>query len=222
MQPKTRLDLERARDEIEWVDDKDLVELESKSRFGAMALGFFTWGGGRLYVGDVAKGVGGIGALIGWIALSSVFPAALGPLVYAAGGTVAALWSHDGARKVNRFVATRSELQLREGAGPAGYRLLAAAAAVDPGLAPALPSFAAPQATGAHAATVDRLRKLAALHQGGVINETELHERKIDLFTELGNSSGDLDELLYALLPLRNEGVLSHDDFEFLKQVVAK
>ena len=200
------------------MEEDDLSELESKSRLGAAVLGFFTWGGGRLYVGDVGKGIAAIGGLIGWVALASIMPAALGPLVYMAGGTIGALWSNDGARRVNRFVATRSELQLREGPGPGAYRLLAGAAAVDPSLASALPAFGPPP-TSPHAETVDRLRKLAALHQAGVINEAELKDRKVDLFTELGSKSSDLDELMYALLPLRNEGVLAAEDFEFLKQV---
>jgi hypothetical protein len=221
VRPKTRADLERARDDIAWVDDDDLGELESKSRFGAALLGFFTWGGGRIYVGDVAKGIGGIGALIGWVALASVLPASLGPLVYMAGGTIGALWSNDGARKVNKFVGTRSELQLTQGAGPSGYRLLAGAAAVDPTLAAALPAFG-PAPSSPHAETVDKLRKLAALHQAGVINEAELKDRKIDLFTELGNKTSDLDGLMYELLPLRNEGLLLAEDFEFLKQVSAR
>lgn len=218
MRPKTRVDLERARDEIQWVEEDDLSELESKSRLGAAVLGFFTWGGGRLYVGDVGKGIAAIGGLMGWVALAAVLPAALGPLVYMAGGTIGALWSNDGARRVNRFVATRSELQLREGPGMGAYRLLAGAAAVDPSLASALPTFGPPP-TSPHAETVERLRKLAALHQAGVINEAELKDRKVDLFTELGSKSSDLDELMYALLPLRNEGVLAAEDFEFLKQV---
>lgn len=218
MRPKTRADLERAREDIAWVDDDDLGELESKSRVGAAVLGFFTWGGGRLFVGDLAKGIAGIGALIGWVALSSVLPASLGPLVYMAGGTIAALWSNDGARKLNKFVAVRSQLQLTQGAGPSGYRLLAGAAQVDPSLAAALPQFGPPP-TSPHAETVEKLRKLAALHTAGVINEAELKDRKVDLFTELGAKTPDLDELMYALLPLRNEGVLGAEDFEFLKQV---
>jgi hypothetical protein len=52
-----------------------------------------------------------------------------------------------------------------------------------------------------------------------VINEAELKDRKVDLFTELGSKSHDLDDLMYALLPLRGEGVLLAEDFEFLKQV---
>ncbi len=221
MTPKTRLDLERDREDIAWVDDRDLSEVESKSRLGAAILGFFTWGGGRLYVGDVGKGVAAVGALFGWVALSSVLPAALGPLVYAAGGTIGALWANEGARRLNRFVTTRSALQLREGAGPAGYRLLASAATVDPSLAQSVPVFGAGP-TGPHASTVDRLRKLSALHQAGVINEAELRDRKVDLFTELSASSPDVDELMYALLPLRQEGVLVTEDFEFLKQVAPR
>jgi hypothetical protein len=218
VRPKTRVDLERARDEIKWVEEDDLSELESKSRLGAALLGFFTWGGGRVFVGDVGKGVAAIGGLIGWVALSSVFPPALGPLVYMAGGTIGALWANEGAARVNRFVRARNQLHLNEGAGPSGYRLLAAAAAVDPNLVSALPTFGVGPASP-HAETVDRLRKLAALHTAGVINETELKDRKVDLFTELGSKAGDLDELMYALLPLRHEGVLFPEDFEFLKQV---
>lgn len=220
--PKTRLDLQRARKDVAWIEDDDLPEVESKSRVGAALLGFFTWGGGRIYVGDLGRGLAAIGALVGWAALSSVLPAALGPLVFTAAGTVGALWAFDGAKRVNRFVATRDELHLREGAGPAAYRLLAGAAAADPSLASALPAFGTP-ATGAHADTVDRLRKLAALHHAGVINEAELRERKIDLFTSLGvASAAELDDLLFALLPLRHEGVLDDDDFEFLKQVAPR
>lgn len=215
------MDLDRARDDVAWVENDDLVELESKSRMGAAILGFFTWGGGRVYVGDVGRGIAGIGALIGWVALAAVLPAALGPLVYAAGGAIGALWSYEGARKVNRFVATRAELQLREGPGPGAYRLLAGAAAHDPSLASALPTFG-PGPGSPHAPTVDRLRKLAALHTAGVINEAELRDRKVDLFTELGATSTDLDALMYELLPLRHEGVLLHEDFEFLKQVATR
>lgn len=221
MTPKTRLDLERDREDIAWVDDRDLPELEDRSRMGAAILGFFTWGGGRIYIGDLKTGIAAIGALVGWVALSAVLPAALGPLVYAAGGTLGALWSQEGARRVNRYLRTRGELQLREGAGPGAYRLLASAAAVDPTLAPALPVFnTAP--IGPHAATVDKLRKLSALHVAGVINDAELRERKVDIFTELGASSSDVDDLMYALLPLRQEGVLVSEDFEFLKQVAAR
>jgi hypothetical protein len=221
VRPKTRADLDRARAEITWVEEDDLSEIESKSRFGASVLGFFTWGGGRVYVGDVPKGIAAIAGLIGWVALSSVFPAALGPLVYMAGGTIAALWSNDGAGRVNTFVRARNQLHLTDPAGPSGYRLLAGAVAHDPSLASALPTFGT-AATSPHGETVDRLRKLAALHTAGVINEAELKDRKVDLFTELGSKASDLDELMYALLPLRNEGVLHAEDFEFLKQVSAR
>jgi hypothetical protein len=218
VRPKTRADLERARDEIKWVEEDDLSELESRSRLGAALLGFFTWGGGRVYVGDVSKGIAAIGGLLGWMALSSVFPAALGPLVYMAGGTIGALWANEGASRVNRFVGARNQLHLSEGAGPSGYRLLAGAAAHDPSLASSLPVFGTGP-TSPHAETVEKLRKLAALHTAGVINEAELKDRKVDLFTELGAKSHDLDDLMYALLPLRGEGVLLAEDFEFLKQV---
>lgn len=218
LRPRTTADLERAREEVEWLDDDDLREVESKSRLGALLLGLFTWGGGRIYLGDYLRGGAGVAALI---AAAALLPAAIGPIVYMTLGAGAAAWSFHGARQVNRFVAVRDELQLRAGPDPSAYRLLTAAAAVDPTLAPAVPQIALPQPlTGPHAAVVDRLRKLAALRRAGVINETELQDRKVDILNEVAPANtADLDDLLFALLPLGNEGVLTPDDFELLKQL---
>jgi hypothetical protein len=219
LRPKTHADLERARENIDWVDDDDLGELESKSRFGATLLGLFTWGGGRVYVGDLPKGLGLIGLLIAWIAVAPFLPAALGPLVYMLVGAGSAAWSYQGARGINRFVSTRTDLQLRAGPDPSAYRLLAAAASVNPNLPapPPLPA-APPPATGPHAELIDRLRKVAHLRRAGVLHETELRDRKCDLLTAAAPPTrAELDELLYALLPLGDEGVLDTEDFEFLK-----
>jgi hypothetical protein len=221
LRPKTHADLERAREKIDWVDDDDLGELESKSRPGAALLGLFTWGGGRVYLGDLPKGLGMIGLLIAWLAIAPFFPAALGPLVYMLVGAGSSMWSYQGARAVNRFVSTRTDLQLRAGPDPSAYRLLAAAASVNPNLAPP-PQLAAPPApaAGPYAELIDRLRKIAQLRRSGVLHETEVRDRKIDLLSAAAPPTrAELDELLYALLPLGDEGVLDSEDFEFLKQV---
>lgn len=221
LRPKTPEDLARARERIAWVDDDDLGEVESKSRLGAAVLGFFTWGGGRLYLGDVPRGVGLIALLVAWTAAAPLLPAALGPIVYTLLGAGSALWSARDARAVNRFVVTRADLALRAGPNPGAYRLLAAAAAVDPSLAPSLPALPAPAgADGPHAELIARLRKVVALRRAGVLADAEARDRKLDLLTEAAPATrADLDDLLFALLPLGDEGVLEPDDFEFLKRV---
>jgi hypothetical protein len=221
LRPKTHADLERARAKIDWVDDDDLVELESKSRPGAALLGFFTWGGGRVYLGDLPRGFGLIGLLIAWMVVAPLLPAALGPLIYMLGGAAGAAWSYRGARAINRFVATRTDLQLRAGPDPSAYRLLAAAASVNPNLAPP-PQLGAPPPppAGPHAELIDRLRKVAHLRRAGVLHETEVRDRKIDLLSAAAPPTrAELDELLFALLPLGDEGVLDAEDFDFLKQL---
>lgn len=221
MRVRTHADLERTRSEIAWIADDDLDELESKSGIGAALLGFFTWGGGRLMAGDLKRGIGLILGLVGWISVAPVLPSVLGPLVYMMIGAGSAAWSYNGVRAVNRFVATRTDLALRAGPDPSAYRLLAAAAAFDPSLAGSVPALTfAPAPSGPHAALIDRLRKLAALRRASVINETELRDRKIDILGEAAAATpAALEDLLHALLPLRDEGVLTQDDFDFLKQV---
>ena len=225
--PRTTADLARARDRIDWVDDDDLRDLDSKSSFGAALLSFFTGGGGHLYVGDIRTGIAGIAAWFGWVVIAAnVLPDPIGPIGSTLLGALNAVWSYRRSRAVNRFVAIRNELALRQGPDPSTYRLLAAAAVANPALAKALPALPAPAeapaTTGPHAALIDQLRKLAALHRGGVLHQAELQERKIDLLTQaVPATRTELDDLLYALLPLADEGVLSRDDFEYLKQLGA-
>jgi hypothetical protein len=203
LRPKTHADLERARAKIEWVDDDDLAEVGRKSRTGAALLGFLTWGGGRVYLGDVPRGLALIGALIGWSLLSGFLPAVLGPLVYMLVGTASAAWSYRGARAMGHFVSTRTELLVR------------GATQVPPQLA-----AGPPPATGAYAELIDRLRKVAQLGRAGVLHDAEVRDRKIDLLGAAAPPSrAELDELLYALLPLGDEGVLDAEDFEFLKEL---
>ena len=227
LRSKTPADLQRARERVPWVDDDDLREVERKSRGGAAALSFFTWGGGHLYVGDVKKGGALIAALVAWFAAASVLGPVAPPLFFMV-SVLSSVLSFRKATEVNRFVGTRNEVLLRQGADASGYRLLNEAAAVNPGLAGALPPAPALQLTaGAHpgqpgpyAELADRLRKLASLRQAGIISDGELRSRKIDILSEAAPSSpDDLDELLYALLPLSDEGVLDTDDFDFLKQL---
>jgi hypothetical protein len=218
LRQKTPLDLERAREDVEWIDDDDLRDLESKSTFGASMLGLFTWGGGRLYLGDVPRGIAALVGLAVWATIGHWVPSSVGSLVFFAIGGASAAWSYKGARKVNKYIGTRNELMLRQAAGADGYRLLAGAALHDPSLAHALPK--PKQSSGPLADLSDRLRKLAALRSSGVINDVELRERKLDILNEAApGTQGELDDMMYALLPLRDEGVLSQDDFDFLKSV---
>ncbi len=219
---KTALDLDRARKQLTWVDEDDLDELEPRSTLGATLLGLFTWGGGRFMVGDRRGGALGLAALVGWIALSPVVPAAIGAAVYWAGGAAFAYWAHDSSRRVHRFDAIRTQLALQAGPPPDAYRLLAAASAVDPSLASALPAPPDPPAPGPHADLVAQLRRLAALHHAGVLDDGELADRKLDLFsTAAPTSRAELDDLLFALLPLRDDGIVSDEDVAFLKGITA-
>jgi hypothetical protein len=229
LRSKTPADLQRARERVPWVDDDDLREVERKSRGGAAALSFFTWGGGHLYVGDVKKGSALIAAMIAWAAASNVL-GPVAPAIFFAVSVLSSVWSFRKAREVNRFVGTRNEVLLRQGADASGYRLLHEAAAVNPALAGALPAAPAPLLTagahpgmgqpGPHAEFAARLRKLASLRRAGIISDGELRSRKIDILSEAAPASLDeLDELLYALMPLSDEGVLDTEDFDFLKQL---
>lgn len=220
---KTTADLERAREKLSWVEDEDLDEVEARSTWGATILGLFTWGGGRLMVGDRKSGLLGIFALIGLIASGGVIPSEIQALAYWVGGAGFAAWSYDGSRKVRRFEKLKNALALQSGPDPSAYRLLAAASAADPSLAaamPVLPAASAAPASGPHAALIEKLRQLSTLHQSGVLSDAELGERKVDLFANNPpNSRTELDELLFALLPLRDEGAITDEDISFLKGV---
>lgn len=226
LRPKTPADLERARDDIAWIDGDDLREVESKSRVGAALLGLFTWGGGRIYAGDVARGIGAIVLLAAWASVSALLPEAVGTFGFLLGGGAAAAWSDRGVRSINAFVRTRDELALRAGPGAAAYQLLAGAIAADPSLAsqlpvlPLHPGLVAPAPAGPYSEATDQLRKLHAVRRAGVIDDTDHRDRKVDILTGLApGSRTELDALLYALLPLLDEGVLVQEDFEFLKQM---
>ena len=218
---KTRQDLDLARKEVEWIDDQDLRDLESRSQVGSALLGLFTWGGGRLMAGDLARGIGGIAALVVWMALASVLPGGLITAGYWIGGALGAAWAVQGTRARNRFCAIRNELLLTERSGAAQHLL---PAGPQPALgnlgAPPSPAPSAP-ANGPHASLIDRLRKLASLRKAGVIDDSEHKSRKIDVLSEAASAipSADLEDLMFALLPLRNEGVLVTEDFDLMKEL---
>lgn len=207
MRAKTQADLDAARAEIPWVDDHDLRDLEKRSRVGAALLGLFTWGGGRVYDGDLVRGIGAIVAMVGWFALGAAVPGAVITAGYWLGGVAGAAWSVKGARARNRYCAIRNELLLTQRAVP----LM---------LPPAAVRIPAP-ATGPHAALIDRLRKLASLRASGVLDESAHQSRKIDVLGEAASAlaPAELEDLMFALLPLRDEGVLLAEDFDLMKQL---
>lgn len=231
LRPRTPADLQQAREKIPWVDDDDLRDLERKSAPGTAALGFMTWGGGHLYLGEVLKGGGLLAGLVAWLSVGDFLPYGLGTLGYLLAGSVSAVLCWRKTRALNRFVAVRNEVLLAHGPDPAGLRLLAAAAAVDP---TALSELERAQKYLPHRATTEpaqpppmkypelteRLRKLAALRAARVIDENEYGERKVDLLAAHPPATRpELDDLLFELLPLVNEAILSAEDLEFVKRI---
>jgi hypothetical protein len=224
---KTPADLERARSQIPWVEDDDLDELERRSPGGAAALSLVTWGGGQAYAYDGWRGAGMFtGTLAAIILLANTLPVLI-PILVIGMSMASAVDAHRRAKAVTRYVKARTELQLAAGIDPSHYRLLMASAAADPSLVRALPPMpiaaepaAPPAAAGVHGALIERLRKLQALRRAGVISDHELRERKIDALQQAAPDDRDrLDELLFELLPLVQEGALEAGDVEFLKQL---
>jgi hypothetical protein len=199
-------DLGTARKELTWIADRDLGALTRRDASEAIVLSVFFGGGGHLYVGDTLRGVLLLAADLAAVVLTGVHGMAW-PL-WLGVGVVASVFSFRKAKAINRYVALRDELaHLR--------RPLAQAAQA------ALPAL--PAGPGEHAPLVERIRKLGALLQTGLITTTEFSERKIELLTSLGTMSrADIDDLLYELLPLYREGLLAEDDVQFIKQLDAQ
>jgi hypothetical protein len=66
----------------------------------------------------------------------------------------------------------------------------------------------------------ERLSQLAALRANGVIDETEHRERRVDTLSVLqGLDRDEMDQVLFHLLPMINEGYLSSEDVELLKRM---
>ncbi len=190
-----------------------------------------------------------IGGLVALMAASGALPGGLGGIAWAVGSVLSSISSYRKAKRINKFVATRTEVMLNQGGvGPSGYRLLEAAATSAPsvaaglapghpppmalpapaspgpgGQAPQLPGYGpghAPHAGGPYAETGDRLRKLAELYRAGVIDDTQLRDRKVEVLSAaVPADRGQFDDLMYALLPLVDEAILDNEDIHFLKQL---
>src|SRR5690554_2070965 len=93
-----------SRQELGWVSSDRLPHMEYREPSTALALGAISGGGGYLYTGDTTKGIGGIAALVGALALAPVVPLGLGlaPLLLVAGW--GALGAYRQAKAVNRFL----------------------------------------------------------------------------------------------------------------------
>lgn len=214
----------RARQEIDWVDERDLSSLEFKEPWAAGALSLFTGGGGQVYAGDHVRGLGLIAAAAGALALAAVLPGSVAALAYLAVGVPSSLSAWRKARAINRYLAARRDEYDQAQAHPPAYRLLAAMnqAGADPVPTPAAGTPMLPPAREpVHGPLAERLRKLLALAQSGVIDPTEHRGRKIDLLTEAASdlSRDDLDDLLFEMLPLRDQGVIDDEDLAFIKQL---
>jgi hypothetical protein len=229
----TPSDLERARAGVSWVDDDDLDDIERKSPTASALLSLVTWGGGQMYTYARWRGAAMITGMLGAImVLAGVLPEAI-PLLVVGGSLGSAVDAARRARKINRYAKVRSQLALTASGDPAHYRLLASAAAVAPnqlgGAVPALaatlppPALPAPTASGKHAALIERLQKISTLNRSKVISDHELRERKVDLLEEAAPETRDaLDEMLFELLPLVDQGVLDQADIDFLKQLAGQ
>jgi hypothetical protein len=226
--------VELARAEVGWLDDDDAELIEQRDVATAVGLSLISGGGGHFYVGDNITGIGlcilALTALIAgpmWLPLSVAFL----PLVVILGG--AAVASARKAKKVNRFVVLKRQHELESAPYPQSYKLLAAVAQVDSRVAQnavhsGYPAAAAPSSEppppeppSPHQELIDKLRKLMHLRDAEVISEIEHRERKVDLLSAAatGMSRDQLDELLFELLPLIQEGTLVREDVEFLKSL---
>jgi hypothetical protein len=205
--------LDKARAELEWLDDEDAAVIGVKDPASAVGLSLITGGGGHFYIGDNVTGYGltlaALATLIGGSFLLGPWLTAvllLGVLVGSAALVVGKV------KKVNRYVVARNQQEAAIAGHPA-HKLLHAVQEVD---APAQPAGPQP-----HDPLVDRLRKLMHLRDANVISEIEHAERKVDLLTAEaeGASRDQIDELLFELLPLLREGTITEQDVEFLKSL---
>jgi hypothetical protein len=235
----TTKELRDAQAALTWVPDEDLAELDRLSRHGAAALSCFVGGAGQLYTANYLVGGLALAANVGFIVLGFVVGLpSWGWVPGVIGGIALAPRAHRDARAINRYVNAREaeRRQSNSGPAPAVYRLLAAASSVDPKAvaeygqlqagvraaaqagAPSAAAAAPSHGAGPHGAVVAKLRQSAKLHASGMLDASEFADRKIALFSEVAPATRDeLDDMLDALLPLFEEGVISHDDVAFLK-----
>ncbi|MBT8491622.1 MAG: hypothetical protein KJO07_01070 [Deltaproteobacteria bacterium] len=207
---------------VSWIDDDTAAHLDFRETAVAGSLGFFTGGLGHVYNRRWLRGLGmtlgSVGALVASFSLSPLFA------VWAAIGVVGAVTAVKDAKTINRFVLARNNAMQANTGAIAGS--MASAQNYLPGLAGPLRQAQLPQGNqapaqapaGPHQQVIDRLRQLATLRGKDMLNEVEYQDRKIDVLSEFtGADRDDLDRLLYALMPLVEEGTLTKDDIEFTK-----
>jgi len=211
--------LRAARAEVGWVSDEDLDELEDREPYAAGAMSIALPGSGHIYNHDYKVGFGVAAAAVATIALVP-----FGWIAYLGAGAVMGALAFKKARKVNRFVKARWREQQHPEHGVKSTRLLNQMNR--PGIQPtaaaeAKTNVGAVAPSGQFAPLAATLRKLATLHRSGMITDLEFDERKIDTLQEAATALPRdlLDDLLFALMPLRNEGSLSDSDIESIKSL---
>jgi hypothetical protein len=199
--------------------------MEYREPSTALALGAISGGGGYLYTGDTSKGIGGIAALVGALALTPVIPFGLGLVPLLVIASWGALGAYGQAKAVNRFLHSRQLADAAQSGRPAAHQLLASMPdrgqrSAAPG-GPQLPSVPAPGELDGHAALITRLHKLASIRASGVIDDNEYRARKIDVLGDAatGLDAGNTESLLFALLPLLDAGALVEEDLQFVKDL---
>ena len=76
------------------------------------------------------------------------------------------------------------------------------------------------RASTSRSARITTCSAFSTLFRSKVISDHELRERKVDLLEEAAPENRDaLDEMLFELLPLVDQGVLDQGDIDFLKQL---
>lgn len=178
-----------------WLGPHERQELEHVEPFAAWVLSFLFGGGGQFLVRDYRKGAALLLVDILAVACLPALPALLAWLTI---GTLSSIVALRQAWALNRYT---------------GARFLAQA-----GLAQAL---AEPASSGL-AGRAERLRKLADLHQAGVLSEVEHRERKVEILSELAElTATHREDLLHELLLLRARGIVDDDDVRFVKDLGA-
>ena len=236
--------VEKARADVDWLDDDDAALVESKDTAAAVGLALISGGGGHFYTGDHVTGIGLTVAAVAALVLGPIFlpiSVAFAPfLAVVVGSAVAAAKN---AKKINKYVVQRRRHEKESAPHPQAYKLLHAMSRVDaraaqqvaamansgaahalvphPPTSPTPPGSAAVQSPSPHSELIDKLRKLVHLRDAGVISELEHRERKIDVLATVasGASRDEVDELLFEVLPLIKEGTLTDEDVEFVKSL---
>ena len=226
--PSAAAEAREHRGALTWVKDADLRTLTPLETNAAWALSLFTGGGGQLLAGQYFLGAGLIAADL--LLLYLYWP------LYFVLGVASSVHAFRSARAINRYCAARDAQESKEGPTPSEYRLLAAMHAGNPqalvdarqavaagwqgGAAPATPSAPAVVAGIQVDSLRERLSQLAALRANGVIDEAEHRERRIDTLSVLkGLDRDEMDQVLFHLLPMINEGFLSQEDVDLLKRM---